>query len=77
LVDISIKQAQSHQVATLLALQLLGQANLSWTMLKCCWFCLLFCQPVYFHWCDLPSLWNLLSSCPLLSLAANFDAQGM
>jgi hypothetical protein len=29
LVDISVKQAQSHQVAKLLALQLLGQANLS------------------------------------------------
>ena len=29
LVDISVKQAQSHQVAKLLALQLLGMANLS------------------------------------------------
>jgi hypothetical protein len=29
LVDISVKQAQSHQVAKLLALQLLGRANLS------------------------------------------------
>jgi hypothetical protein len=29
LVDISVKQAQSHQVAKLLALQLLGRANLT------------------------------------------------
>ena len=29
LVDISVKEAQSHQVAKLLALQLLGRANLS------------------------------------------------
>jgi hypothetical protein len=50
LVDISVKQAQSHQVAKLLALQLLGRANLTWTVLKCCRFCLLFCRPVYFHW---------------------------
>ena len=29
LVDISVKEAQSHQVAKLLVLQLLGRANLS------------------------------------------------
>ena len=45
----SVKQASSHQLAQLLALQLGSRANLSWTLLKCCRFCILFCRRVYLH----------------------------
>ena len=76
--DISVKQAQSHQLARLLAQQLPSRANLSWTLLKCCRFCILFCRCVYLHWWRslMPSVCNLLSACALLSQWQNLMPSG-
>ena len=74
--DLMFRQLRSHQLVQLLALQHRSRANVSWTVLKCYRFCILFCRRIFLRgWRPLmPSVCNLRSGCPLLSLVASFDA---